>query len=117
MTSVSPAASSTAKPSDPFGGRQPPYSPEAEQAVLGAMLLDTDAALRAAETLEDWMFYKEGHRRLFRVMIGMTRHGGVVDPITLKEELERKGELDAAGGVGDLSYLLDAGPPPANFAS
>ena len=87
MTSVSPAASSTAKPSDPFGGRQPPYSPEAEQAVLGAMLLDADAALRAAETLEDWMFYREGHRRLFRVMIGMTRHGGVVDPITLKEEL------------------------------
>ena len=56
MTSVSPAASSTAKPSDPFGGRQPPYSPEAEQAVLGAMLLDADAALRATETLEDWMF-------------------------------------------------------------
>ena len=115
MTSVSPAASSTAKPSDPFGGRQPPYSPEAEQAVLGAMLLDADAALRAAETLEDWMFYKEGHRRLFRVMIGMTRHGGVVDPITLKEELERKGELDAAGGVEYLSYLLDAVPTAANF--
>ena len=115
MTSVSPAASSTAKPSDPFGGRQPPYSPEAEQAVLGAMLLDADAALRAAETLEDWMFYKEGHRRLFRVMIGMTRHGGVVDPITLKDELERKGELDAAGGVEYLSYLLDAVPTAANF--
>ncbi|OGT93682.1 MAG: replicative DNA helicase [Gemmatimonadetes bacterium GWC2_71_9] len=115
MTSVSPAASSTAKPSDPFGGRQPPYSPEAEQAVLGAMLLDADAALRAAETLEDWMFYREGHRRLFRVMIGMTRHGGVVDPITLKEELERKGELDAAGGVEYLSYLLDAVPTAANF--
>ena len=115
MTSVSPAASSTAKPSDPFGGRQPPYSPEAEQAVLGAMLLDADAALRAAETLEDWMFYREGHRRLFRVMIGMTRHGGVVDPITLKDELERKGELDAAGGVEYLSYLLDAVPTAANF--
>jgi replicative DNA helicase len=115
MTSVSPAASSTAKPSDPFGGRQPPYSPEAEQAVLGAMLLDADAALRATETLEDWMFYKEGHRRLFRVMIGITRHGGVVDPITLKDELDRKGELDAAGGVEYLSYLLDTVPTAANF--
>ena len=104
MTSVSPAASSTAKPSDPFGGRQPPYSPEAEQAVLGAMLLDADAALRAAETLEDWMFYREGHRRLFRVMIGMTRHGGVVDPITLKEELERKGELDAVPTAANFDY-------------
>jgi replicative DNA helicase len=115
MTSVSPAASSTAKPADPFGGRQPPYSPEAEQAVLAAMLLDADAALRAAETLEDWMFYKEGHRRLFRVMLGITRHGGVVDPITLKDELDRKGELEAAGGVDYLSYLLDAVPTAANF--
>ena len=115
MTSVSPAASSTTKPSDAFGGRQAPYSAEAEQAVLGAMLLDADAALRAAETLDDWMFYREGHRRLFRVMIGIAKRGDVIDPITLKDELDRKGELEGVGGVDYLSYLLDVVPTAANF--
>jgi replicative DNA helicase len=115
MTSASPAASSTAKPADPFAGRQAPYSAEAEQAVLGAMLLDPDAALRAAETLEDWMFYREAHRRLFRVMIAIARRGGVIDPITLKDEVERKGELEAVGGLDYLSYLLDVVPTAANF--
>jgi replicative DNA helicase len=115
MTSVSPAASSTAKPPDPFAGRSAPYSAEAEQAVLSAMMLDADAALRAAENLDDWMFYAEGHRRLFRVMIAIARRGGAIDPITLKEELERKGELEGAGGVDYLGYLLDFVPTAANF--
>jgi len=115
MTSASPAASSTANPSDPFAGRTAPYSVEAEQAVLSAMMLDADAALRAAETLDDWMFYAEGHRRLFRVMLAIARRGGVIDPITLKEELTRKGELDGAGGVDYLGYLLDFVPTAANF--
>jgi len=75
------------------------------------MMLDADAALRAAETLDDWMFYAEGHRRLFRVMIAIARRGGAIDPITLKEELERKGELEGAGGVDYLGYLLDFVPP------
>ena len=115
MTSASPAASSTTKAPDPFADRAAPYSAEAEQAVLGAMFLDADAALRAAETLEDWMFYREAHRRLFRVMIGIARRGGVIDPITLKDELERKSELEAVGGVDYLSYLLDVVPTAANF--
>jgi replicative DNA helicase len=115
MTSVSPAASSTTKPSEALGSRPAPYSAEAEQAVLGAMLLDADAALRAAELLDDWMFYREGHRRLYRVMIGLAKRGDVVDPITLKDELDRKGELEQVGGVDYLSYLLDMVPTAANF--
>ncbi len=115
MTSVSPAASSTAKPADPFAGRQAPYSAEAEQAVLGAMLLDGDAVLRAAETLQDWMFYREGHRRLFRVMLALAKRGAVVDPITLKDEVTRRGELEAVGGIEYLAYLLDVVPTAANF--
>src|SRR5919201_1235728 len=61
MTSVSPDNFSTA---DPYVGRSAPWSQEAEQAVLAAMLLDQDAALRAAELVDDGMFYREGHRRL-----------------------------------------------------
>src|SRR5438552_13707022 len=68
MTSVSPDSFSTVEQSL----RAAPWSPEAEQAVLGAMLLDQDAALRAAELLDYAMFYREAHRRLFRAMVALT---------------------------------------------
>src|SRR3989440_12286470 len=88
MTSVSPLASSTTE----FAGRQTPWSNEAEQAVLGAMLLDQDAALKAAEVLDDTMFYREGHRLLFRSMIALTERGDVIDPVTLRSEERRVGK-------------------------
>src|SRR2546426_11853823 len=95
MTSVSPLASSTTE----FAGRQTPWSNEAEQAVLGAMLLDQDAALKAAELLDDTMFYREAHRLLFRAMVALTERGDVIDPVTLRDELVRRGDLDRAGGM------------------
>ena len=104
-----------ATPPDPFGGRQPPYSAEAEQAVLGAMLLDGDAALRGTELLDDAMFYREGHRRLFRAMHGIIERGGVIDPVTLRDEVDRRGELEGVGGIEYLSYLLDVVPTAANI--
>jgi len=100
---------------DVFGGRQPPYSAEAEQAVLGAMLLDADAALRGVELLDDAMFHREGHRRLFRAMHGIIERGGVIDPVTLRDEVDRRGELEAVGGIEYLSYLLDVVPTAANI--
>ena len=115
MTSVSHDASTTAKPSDPFAGRQAPYSVEAEQAVLCAMLQQADATLRAAETLEEWMFYREGHRRLFQSMLAIARRGEVVDAVTLRNEIDRKGEMEAVGGLDYLAWLLDVVPTAANF--
>ena len=91
MTSASPAVSSTAERSSEFAGRQAPWSNEAEQAVLGAMLLDQDAALKAAEFLDDTMFYREGHRLLFRAMIALTERGDVIDPVTLRDEIDEIG--------------------------
>src|SRR5580765_3845145 len=95
MTSVSPAVSSTERE---YAGRQAPWSNEAEQAVLGAMLLDQDAALRASELLDDSLFYREAHRRIFRAMRRLVEQRVVIDHVTLREELLRRGELDAAGG-------------------
>jgi len=112
MTSVSPAASSTTERE--FSGRQAPWSNEAEQAVLGAMLLDQDAALKAAEFLDDTMFYREGHRLLFRAMIALTERGDVIDPVTLRDELARRGDLDRAGGIEYVSTLIDVVPTAAN---
>src|SRR6267154_132480 len=114
MTSASPAVSSTAERSSEVAGRQAPWSNEAEQAVLGAMLLDQDAALKAAEFLDDTMFYREGHRLLFRAMIALTERGDVIDPVTLRDELARRGDLDRAGGIEYVSTLIDVVPTAAN---
>lgn len=112
MTSVSPAASSITDRE--YAGRQAPWSNEAEQAVLGAMLLDQDAALKAAEVLDDTMFYREGHRLLFRAMIALTERGDVIDPVTLREELVKRGDLDRAGGMEYIAALIDVVPTAAN---
>jgi len=112
MTSVSPAASSTERE---YAGRQAPWSNEAEQAVLGAMLLDQDAALKAAELLDDTMFYREGHRLLYRAMTALTERGDVIDPVTLREELGKRGDLDRAGGMEYLGSLIDVVPTAANI--
>ena len=113
MTSVSPAASSTTERE--YAGRQAPWSNEAEQAVLGAMLLDQDAALKAAELLDDTMFYREGHRLLFRAMTALTERGDVVDPVTLRNELVKRGDLDRAGGMEYVGSIIDAVPTAANI--
>ncbi|HEU5171201.1 MAG TPA: replicative DNA helicase [Gemmatimonadales bacterium] len=112
MTSVSRDSFSTA---DPYVGRSAPWSPEAEQAVLGAMLLDQDAALRAVELVDDTVFYREEHRRLFRAMRALTERRVVIDHVTLHDEIERRGELAASGGPEYLAELVDAAPTAANL--
>ena len=111
MTSVSPDSYSAI---DAATGRTPPWNAEAEQAVLGAMMLDQDAALRAVELLTADMFYRESHRRLFRAMATLTEQRTVIDHVTLRDELARRGELDDAGGVEYLAELVNSVPTAAN---
>jgi replicative DNA helicase len=106
--------SSTAQARDPFRDRTAPRAPEAEQAVIAAMLMDTDAILRAGEHVDDTMFYDERHRRIFRAMIAISQRSEVVDPVTLGNELNRRGELDASGGKEYIGELIDAVPTAAN---
>lgn len=113
MTSVSHDASLLASAEVP-AERRIPWSPDAEQAVLGAMLLDQDAALKAAELLVDDAFYKEAHRRLFRAMTAIIDKNDVLDPIVLRDELDRRGDLEAVGGIDYVSVLLDVVPTAAN---
>jgi len=99
---------------DPYSDRRPPWSEDAEQAVLSAMLMDQDAVMRAVEVLDDTMFYAERHRRLFRAMVAIAERGSVIDPLTLSDELGRRGELDASGGKEYIGFLVDAVPTAAN---
>jgi replicative DNA helicase len=112
MTFVSPVSSSTDTVETPL--RQAPWSPEAEQAVLGAMLLDQDAALKAMQLLDDVSFYREAHRRLFRAMAQVIDRGDVLDPVVLRDELARRGDLETAGGLEYVAELLDVVPTAAN---
>jgi replicative DNA helicase len=114
--SSSPVEFSIAPPArDPFRDRRPPYSEDAEQAVLGAMLLDADAIVRAVELVDESMFYREAHRRMFRAMLALHSAGAVLDPLTLADELERQGALAAAGGKDYIGTLLDVVPTAANI--
>src|SRR5262245_51401384 len=99
---------------DAFRDRRPPWSEDAEEAVLAAMLMDRDAIMRAAEFVEDSMFYREAHRRIFRAILAINERGGVVDTLTLADELTTRGELQGSGGQAYLSLLLDAVPTAAN---
>ena len=82
--------------------------------MIAAMLMDTDAILRASEHVDDTMFYDERHRRIFRAMIAISQRSEVVDPVTLANELNRRGELEASGGKEYIGELIDAVPTAAN---
>lgn len=99
----------------PAVDRELPYSPEAEIAVLGGMLIDPDAVAKAIEIVDDSMFYREAHRRLFRAMARLFQSGQALDPVTVSEELKKTDELEVVGGLTYLARLLDAVPTAANL--
>src|ERR1044071_3143562 len=82
-----------------FTDRTPPYSAEAEMAVLGGMLIDQDAVVKAVELVDDSMFHREAHRRLFRSLVRIWQRGDVIDEITVTEDLRKAGDFEAVGGV------------------
>lgn len=83
--------------------------------MLGGMLLDASAIDRAMEVLDASMFFREGHRRLFRSIVRVIRRGEVVDIVTLQEDLKRTDELESVGGLDYVAELLDAVPTAANI--
>ncbi len=84
--------------------RIPPQNVEAEQAVLGAMLLSHDAVIVAMEKLQSQDFYRDVHRIIFEAMEHLHRENKEIDVITLQDELKRKKKLDDVGG---LEYVLN----------
>jgi replicative DNA helicase len=94
--------------------RLPPQNLEAEQSVLGAILLENDALPKAIELLTPEDFYREPHRKIFNTMIELFEKNEAVDLITVTETLTRKNELDPAGGVTYLANLASHVPTAAN---
>ena len=95
-------------------GRVPPQSLEAERAVLGAMMLEPEAVGRALELLDEQNFYKEGHRKIFRVMSYLFEKSEPIDQLTVAEELSNRDDLENIGGAYEISKLLEL-PSAANM--
>ncbi len=91
-----------------------PHDPEAERAVLGAVLLDPAAVLEVVETLRDDDFYLESHRLVYRACIALQERAQAVDLLTVINSLREAGLLERVGGASYLSSLVDALPDLAN---
>ncbi|MCR6516348.1 MAG: replicative DNA helicase [Clostridium sp.] len=94
-----------------------PQSIEAEQSVLGSMILERSAIAQAAEGLNEDDFYRDSHKVIFRTIIEMFRKDMAVDLITVLEDLKSTDLLDRAGGVSYVTEISASVPTTANVGS
>jgi replicative DNA helicase len=92
-----------------------PNNLDAERSVLGAILLDNHALNPAIEHLRPEDFFLDQHRRVFTQMIALSEGQQAIDLVTLTEELNRKGDLEASGGAPYLASLADGMPKVSNI--
>lgn len=95
--------------------RMPPHNMEAEQSVLGCMLLDKESVATATDFLDSDDFYADAHKEIFDSMVEIYDRGEPVDLVTVTEQLRQRGTLEAVGGVVYLSDLSMTVPSTANI--
>lgn len=98
----------------PAATRVPPHNLEAEQSLLGAMLLSRDAIAAAVETCHTEDFYKPAHGHVFEAITSLYSQGEPADPLTVSDVLSRAGLLESVGGLPALSALQAETPATAN---
>ncbi len=94
--------------------RLPPQSIEAEQSVLGALLIDKDAVIEVADFLRSEDFYRGHHGTIYSAVLDLYERREPVDLVTVSEVLERRGQLDAIGGSAYLTSLINLTPTAVN---
>ena len=94
--------------------RVPPQSIEAEQSVLGAMMIEKEAIIKVTEMLNPEDFYRESHRLIFRAILALYNRNEAVDIITVTEQLRKDEKLDGAGGIAYVTSFANAMPTAAN---
>ncbi len=95
-------------------GRIPPQNIEAEQSVIGSMLLDKDAIPNIAEILKSEDFYREDHREIYDVIMDLFDKGNAIDLITVSDMLKQRGTLESVGGLDYLTNVATSVPTTAN---
>ncbi len=96
--------------------RVPPHSTEAEESVLGGILLDNQAMNVAAEMLIAEDFYRAHHRLVFEAMLALNEKNEPIDVVTLPERLKAMGKFEESGGLDNIAKLSSAVPSAANVA-
>ncbi len=99
---------------DPTLDRLPPQNVEAEQAVLGAILIAPDVLVTLAERLRPDDFYRHAHRLLYEAALEIAERGEPVDIVTLTAKMQTQGKLEESGGVEYIIGLARAVPTAAN---
>src|SRR5205823_14187617 len=97
----------------------PPQNLEAEESVLGAMMISPGAIGAVSEILDAGDFYRESHAKIYRAALALYAKGEPVDAITLVDELEERGELDGVGGkvrIHELAALVPASGNAGHYA-
>ncbi len=94
--------------------RVPPQNLEAEQAVLGSMLLEEGAMVQAAELLDGAAFYKDAHRKIFSSLLSLYKANAPIDLVTVTDELKKRNLLEEVGGASYLATLTSIVPTAAN---
>lgn len=97
--------------------RVPPQSLEAEQSLLGSMLLDNETTDNAMEMVTAEDFYREGHRQIFRAIAELRREHEPVDLVTVTEAMRKAGTLESVGGASYISSLGNSVPTSLNWES
>jgi len=96
------------------GTRVPPHNLDAEESVLGSVMLSPEAANVALETIRPEDFYKPAHQVIFEAVVGLFDGNQPIDAITVADALRRTNQLERIGGVGYLTTLLDGVPTTSN---
>ena len=95
--------------------RVPPQNIEAEQAVIGGMLIEKEAISKVAEFLKADDFYREAHRLIFEAMLELFNKNEAVDLVTVTEVLRKNDKLEAVGGIAYITSLANSVPTAANI--
>jgi replicative DNA helicase len=97
------------------GYRQPPHSREAEESVIGAVLLSEDAVNEVMDRIHPEDFYIPAHQAIFESMRELFDTSQAIDAVTVSESLRRRGELEKIGGIQYLTRLVDIVPSTSNI--
>jgi len=93
----------------------PPHNEEAEQSVLGSVLIDKDAIISVAEFLKPECFYKDSHGKIYAAILRLYEKREPIDLVTLTQELKSSGDFEKAGGTSYLTELVNMVPTAANI--
>ncbi|EGK10364.1 replicative DNA helicase [Kroppenstedtia eburnea] len=100
--------------SELFADRMPPHNQEAEQAVLGAILIEPSVLVTVLERIRPEDFYRQAHQRLLQVITDLNEQGEPIDLVTVTSALSDRKLLDEVGGVSYLTELAESVPTAAN---